>query len=53
MLGENIRKYRKINSISQEKLAEKLNISRQRINQWENSQTQPSLENIIAMAKNI
>lgn len=51
MLGENIRKYRKANNISQEKLAEKLNTSRQRISQWEHNQTQPLLENIIAMAK--
>lgn len=51
MLGDNIRKYRKENNISQESLGEKLGVSRQSISLWENNQTQPSLENIVALAK--
>lgn len=51
MLGDNIRKYRKENNISQEKLAEELGVTRQSISLWENNQTQPSLENIVALAK--
>ena len=51
MLGDNIRKYRKENNISQEKLAEELDVTRQSISLWENNQTQPSLENIVALAK--
>lgn len=51
MLGENIRKYRKEKNLSQDELAEKLNVTRQSVSLWENDQTQPSLENIVALAK--
>ena len=51
MLGDNIRKYRKLNNMSQDELAEKLNVTRQSVSLWENGQTQPSLENIVALAK--
>lgn len=51
MLGDNIKKYRRENKISQEALGEKLGVSRQSISLWENNQTQPSLENIVALAK--
>lgn len=50
MLGEKIRKLRKENKISQEALAEKLGVSRQSISLWENDQTIPSMENIVAIA---
>lgn len=51
LLGENIRKYRKLNNMSQDELAEKLNVTRQSISLWETGQTQPSIDNIIALAK--
>lgn len=51
MLSDNIRKYRKLNNMSQDELAEKLNVTRQSISLWENGQTQPSLDNIVALAK--
>lgn len=51
MLSENIRKYRKINHMSQDELAEKLQVTRQSISLWETGQTQPSLDNIVALAK--
>lgn len=51
MIGEKIRNLRKADNISQEELAEKLGVSRQSISLWENGQTQPSLENIIAIAE--
>ena len=51
MLSDNIRKYRKLNNMSQDELAEKLNVTRQSISLWANGQTQPSLENIVALAK--
>ena len=51
MIGDNIRKYRKANNLSQDELAEKLNVTRQSISLWENGQTQPSLEYIVALAK--
>ncbi len=50
MLGENIRNLRKENKMSQEQLAEKLNVSRQSISLWENGQTTPSMDNIMAIA---
>lgn len=51
MLGDNIRNYRKARNLSQDDLAEKLNVTRQSISLWENGQTQPSLESIVMMAK--
>ena len=37
--------------MSQDELAEKLNVTRQSISLWETGQTQPSLDNIVALAK--
>ena len=51
MLSDNIRKYRKLNHMSQDELAEKLEVTRQSISLWETGQTQPSLDNIVALAK--
>lgn len=51
MLSDNIRKYRKLNHMSQDELAEKLGVTRQSISLWETGQTQPSLDNIVALAK--
>ena len=51
MLSDNIRKYRKANQMSQDELAEKLKVTRQSISLWETGQTQPSLDNIVALAK--
>ena len=51
MIGDNIRKYRKASNMSQDELAEKLDVTRQSISLWENGQTQPSLDNIMTLAK--
>lgn len=51
MLSDNIRKYRKLNHMSQDELAEKLEVTRQSISLWETGQTQPSLDNILTLAK--
>ena len=51
MLSDNIRNYRKINNMSQDELAEKLGVSRQSISLWETGQTQPTIDNIIALSK--
>ena len=51
MLGDKIRQHRKLNHLSQEELAEKLGVSRQSISLWENNQTQPTIENIVVLAK--
>lgn len=50
MLGENIRQYRKLNQFSQKDLAEQLGVSRQRISAWENNLSQPSSEQLLAIA---
>jgi len=51
LLSENIKKYRKKFQLSQDELAEKLNVTRQSISLWKTGQTQPSLDNIVALAK--
>ncbi|SCH30822.1 MULTISPECIES: helix-turn-helix domain-containing protein [unclassified Romboutsia] len=48
-LGENLKKLRKENNLSQEQLAEKLNISRQAISKWESGKTYPDIENLILL----
>ena len=48
---ERIYQARKAKGFSQEDLAEKLGVTRQSISLWENNQTQPSIDNIIAIAK--
>ncbi len=51
MLSDNIRNNRKRLNLSQDELAEKLGVSRQSISFWETGQTQPTIENIIALTK--
>ena len=50
-LGQRIQKKRKEKGLSQEKLGEQLNVSRQTVYKWENDQTIPELFNLIAMAE--
>ena len=42
-IGKNISKLRKINNLSQEDLASKLNVTRQTISKWELDETTPDL----------
>ncbi len=51
MISDNIRNYRKANNMSQDELAEQLGVSRQSISLWETGQTQPTIDNIIALSK--
>lgn len=51
ILGEKLKEYRKGRKISQEDLAEKLNVSRQAITKWETGAGVPDIENIVAIAK--
>ncbi len=51
MLSDSIRNLRKENNMSQDELAERLGVSRQSISLWETGQTQPTIENIIGLAK--
>lgn len=49
-LAKNIVKYRKRNNMSQEQLAEALNISRQSISKWETGENLPSIDNLISLS---
>lgn len=49
--GDQIRYYRKKQNISQETLAEKLNITRQAVAKWESGKSNPSTENLIRAAE--
>lgn len=51
MLGENIKRLRVLNQYSQEKLAEKLGVSRQAIAKWEKGETFPDLTNFVEIAE--
>jgi len=50
-LGERIKYYRKKEGLSQEALAEKLNVSRQAITKWENDNGIPDIDNLIALSR--
>lgn len=50
MIGENIRKFRKIKIMSQEQLAEALGISRQSVSKWETGAALPDTDNLIKVA---
>ena len=50
-IAEKIKQLRKDNSMTQEDLAEKLNVSRQTISKWETSVTIPDADNIVAISK--
>lgn len=49
-LGEKIREQRKKAGLSQEQLAEKLNVSRQAITKWETDNGIPDISNLIAIS---
>ena len=49
--NEKLKEYRKIFGLSQEKLAEKLNVSRQVITKWENDIGLPEISNLKCVAK--
>lgn len=48
-LGENIKKLRKEKNLSQEQLAEMLNVSRQAVSKWESGKAYPDIENLILL----
>ena len=49
-LCENIRRLRRAAGLSQEELAGRLGVSRQSVSLWEQGETNPTVENIYAMA---
>lgn len=52
-LSENILNLRKKNNLSQEQLAEKVNVSRQTISNWELGETSPNPEQLILLSKTL
>lgn len=50
-LGEKIAGFRKKSGISQERLAEMLDVSRQAVTKWENGKSNPDTENLIRLAE--
>lgn len=48
-LGENIKKLRKEKNLSQEQLAEMLNVSRQAVSKWESGKTYPDIDNLVLL----
>ena len=51
--GENLRTIRKERNISQEDLAELLNVSRQAVSKWEQGSGYPEMEKMITLAKTL
>ena len=49
--GENLQFYRKKNGITQEQLAEKLDVSRQSISKWESNTTYPEMDKLLLMCE--
>lgn len=51
MIGEKIQLLRKQNNMSQEKLAQELNVTRQAVSKWELGNSTPELENIVQISE--
>ncbi|MCM1263564.1 MAG: helix-turn-helix domain-containing protein [Butyrivibrio sp.] len=49
-IGEEIRQLRKLSGMTQEQLAEKLNVSRQALSKWENGASPPDIESMVKIA---
>lgn len=53
MLGNNIKKYRNMKGLSQEQLAEALDVTRQSVSKWETGLAQPDADNLIKLASEL
>lgn len=51
MLNENLYNLRKLHKLSQEQVADHLNVSRQAVAKWENGETAPDIHNCMALAR--
>ena len=49
--GNNLKLLRKLNKISQQEFAEKMNTTQQRVSEWECGKVEPSLYNILRIIK--
>lgn len=50
-IGNKIHELRKISGMTQEQLAEKLNVSRQTVSKWESGGTVPDLDSMVRLSK--
>ncbi len=50
MVGKNIKAFREQKKLTQEQLAEQLNVTRQAVSNWENEKTQPDVETLHKIA---
>lgn len=50
MVGKNIKSFREQKNITQTELAEKLNVTRQAVSNWENEKTEPDIETLHKIA---
>ncbi len=50
-LEEQIKHYRKQSGLSQEKMAEKIGVSRQAVTKWENGTGIPDISHVVAIAE--
>ena len=49
--GDNLKLLRKERKLSQEDLAEKMNVSRQSVSKWETGEAYPEMNNILQLCK--
>ena len=50
-LADNLKKIRKEHNLSQEQLAEQLNVSRQSVSKWESNQAYPEMDKMVQLCK--
>ena len=50
MVGKNIKRFREAKEMNQEALAEKLNVTRQAVSNWETEKTQPDIDTLQRIA---
>ena len=50
-ISKNLKKFRKLSNLTQEQLAERMNLTRQAISNWENDKSQPDIDSIARLAE--
>lgn len=50
-IGNKLNQLRKLSGMTQEQLAEKIDVSRQTISKWESDSTSPDLESIVKLSR--
>lgn len=50
IIGNKLSQLRKLSGMTQEQLAEKINVSRQTVSKWESDSTSPDLESIVKIS---